>query len=336
MHKYVPRQHHIGHWAQRVVLLSSLFQHSPSLPLPPLDGLVIQDTDAPMTPHEAAMLNISLWSLLTQQDHPLLAHYLAPPTPSTPPLPNQLLTMDRLLGDPLGQAPESPTAPRTCVERVSFLRAFGIFATNNHDTMAYRAVAYAQYGIEGLSHRCPPRRVTLLTRANRRILNQQAIVDWIKAEYGKDVVVVEVGGHSTPQEQVEAFAHTGLMLASHSSQLVNVVFSHPRSAMVEIAPEYYNSDFSEYAHGMGVFFRYALGGIVPGGEVTESMGRCLGMLEECEGDSYCILLKRFEKVCKERQVCCKYMEGFHADMDRVKMAVQHAVNHLNWACGEVW
>ena len=347
VHKYVPRQHHIGHWAQRVVLFSSIFQHSPSLPLPPLDGLIIQDTEGPMTPHEEAMLNISLWSLLTQQDHPLLARYLGAVTPSsslTSPsiaassaLPNQVIGMERLQGDPLGLgAATTGQVPHTCVERVSFLRAFGIFSTNNHDTMAYRAVAYAQYGIEGLSHRCPPRRVTLLTRGNRKILNQQLIVDWIQATFNKEVSVVEIDGSSTPQQQIEAFASSGLMLASHSSQLVNVVFSHPRSAMIEIAPEYYNSDFSEYAHGMGVFFRYAMGGRVEGGEVSESMKKCLGVLDECEGDSYCILLKRFEKVCKERVVCCKYMEGFYADMEKVQMAVQHAINHLNWACGEVW
>ena len=202
--------------------------------------------------------------------------------------------------------------------------------------MAYRAVAYAQYGVTGLSHRCPPRRITLLTRANRRILNQQQLIDWVSTTYNKPVHVVEISSSSTPQQQVDAFASTGLMLASHSSQLVNVVFSHPRSAMVEIAPEYYNSDFSEYAHGMGVFFRYALGGEVPGGQISDGMNKCLALLDECEGDSYCILLKRFERACKERSVCCKYMDGFNADIDKVKIAVQHAVNHLNWACGEAW
>ena len=336
--KYVRGQHHIGHWAQRVVLMSAVMQHSPSIPLPPIDGVVVQDTDAPMSPHESAMLNISLWSMLTKQDHPLLARYLgASPHPSSALLPNQLLPMERLTGSATGlSANASGLPPHTCVERLSYPRSFGIFSTNNHDTMAYRAVAYAQYGVAGLSHRCPPRRIALLTRDNRRILNQQAIIDWVSQTFHKPVDVININSSSTPAEQISAFASTGLLLASHSSQLVNVVFSHPRAAMVEIAPEYYNSDFSEYAHGMGVFFRYALGGKVPGAATTDSMQRCLALLDECEGDSYCILLKRFEKTCKERYVCCKYMDGFEADMDRVKVAVQHAVNHLNWACGEQW
>ena len=340
VHKYVARMHHIGHWAQRVVLLSSLFQHSQALPLPPLDGIVVQDTESPLSAHEEGMLNLSLLSLLTQQDHPLLARYLgattaehSPPPPALAYL-NQVLPYERLTGSPTG-SPAPPT-PYTCVERVSFVKSFGIFSTNNHDTMAMRATAYARYGIDTLSHRCPPRRITLLTRANRRILNQQQLLDWLTATFHKEVHVVEISSQSTPREQVEVFARSGLLLASHSSQLVNVLFSHPRSAMVEVAPEYYNSDFSEYAHGMGVHFTYALGGSVPGAAISDSMRQCMQLLDECEGDSYCILLKRFERACKERVVCCKYMDGFEADMDKIKMAVQRAVNHLNWACGEEW
>ena len=325
VHKYVARVHHIGHWAQRVVLMSAIFQHSLSLPLPPVSGLIIQDTQSPLSPHEQAILNASLYSLLTQQDHPLLAQYL-----SSPPLPNQLILNEQLS---TGWAADSR---QLCVERLSFVKMFGVFSTNSHDTMAFRAVAYKQFGITGLSHRCPPRRITLMTRDNRRILNQQLIVDWIRSEFGKQVSVMQIDDSSTPAQQVEAFASTGLMLASHSSQLVNVMFSHPRSAMVEIAPEYYNSDFSEYAHGMGVFFRYALGGDVPSFAIADSMRRCLDMLAECEGDSFCILLKRFEPACKHREVCCKYKPGFNADLQQVKQAVQQAINHLNWACGEIW
>jgi len=296
-----------------------------SLPLPPLSGIVLQDTGSPLTPHEQAILNITLYSLLTQQDHPLLQSYLT----SSTPIPNQIISYEQLRD---GQAAGQPV----CVERLSFVKMFGIFATNNHDTMAYRAVAYKQYGITGLSHRCPPRHITLLTRDNRKIFNQQAIIDYIQQTYKKTVSVVRITETSTPAEQIRTFAESGLLLASHSSQLVNVMFSHPRSAMIEIAPEYYNSDFSEYAHGMGVFFRYALGGSVPDAEVHSTMRECLRVLNECEGDSYCMLIKRFDNACKKREVCCKYGAGFNADMEVVKVALQHAINHLNWACGELW
>ena len=325
VHKYVGPQHHIGHWAQRLVLFSAIFQHSMALPLPPLSGVVIQDTTSPLSPHEQAILNITLYSLLTQQDHPLLHSYLA----SSRALPNQIIPYEQLrAGVDAGQP--------VCVERLSFLKMFGVFATNNHDTMAFRAVAYKQYGITGLSHRCPPRHITLLTRDNRKILNQQEVVDYIARVYKKSVSVVQISGESTPAEQIRTFAESGLLLAPHSSQLVNVMFSHPRSAMIEIAPEYYNSDFSEYAHGMGVFFRYALGGTVPGVEVHDSMRQCLAVLNECEGDSYCMLVKRFDNVCKKREVCCKYLPGFYANMTQLQVALQHAINHLNWACGETW
>jgi len=325
VHKYVGPQHHIGHWAQRLVLFSAIFQHSMSLPLPPLSGIVLQDTESPLTPHEHAILNTTLYSLLTQQDHPLLHSYLT----SARPIPNQVIPYEQLKA---GAAAGQPV----CVERLSFVKMFGIFATNNHDTMAFRAVAYKQYGITGLSHRCPPRHITLLTRDNRKILNQQEIVDYIKATYKKTVSVVQLSSSSTPAEQIATFASSGLLLASHSSQMVNVMFSHPRSAMIEIAPEWYNSDFSEYAHGMGVFFRYALGGSVPGVQINETMKECLRVLSECEGDSYCLLIKRFDPACKKREVCCKYLPGFVADLEQVKVALQHAINHLNWACGETW
>ena len=313
VHKYVAKQHHIGHWAQRVVLFSAIFQHSMSLPLPPISGLVIQDTESPLTPHEQAILNISLYSLLTQQDHPLIHSYLA----SSRSIPNQIISYEQLTA---GAAAGQPV----CVERLSFVKMFGIFATNNHDTMAFRAVAYKLYGITGLSHRCPPRHITLLTRDNRKILNQQAIIEHIQQTYNKPVSVVQITEASTPAEQIRTFAESGLLLASHSSQLVNVMFSHPRSAMLEIAPEYYNSDFSEYAHGMGVFFRYALGGSVPDAEVHSSMRDCLRALSECEGDSYCMLVKRFDPTCKSREVCCKYGAGFNADLEAVKLALRHA------------
>ena len=263
--------------------------------------------------------------MLTQQNHPLLHSYLT----SARPIPNQVIPYEQLkAGKEAGQP--------VCVERLSFLKMFGVFATNT--TIRWRSGGRVQAirHHTGLSHRCPPRHITLLTRDNRRIFNQQAIVDYIQQAYKKPVSIVQISDKSTPAEQIRTFAESGLLLASHSSQLVNVMFSHPRSAMIEIAPEYYNSDFSEYAHGMGVFFRYALGGSVPGAEVHSSMHDCLRVLSECEGDSYCMLIKRFDPACKKREVCCKYGAGFNADLEVVKVALQHAINHLNWACGETW
>lgn len=87
---------------------------------------------------------------------------------------------------------------------------------------------------------------------------------------------------------------------------------------------------------MGVFFRYALGGTVPNSTIDQSMVNCLDKLKECEGDSHCILVKRFEPACRSRNVCCKYKDGFNADLVAVEKAIQHALNHLNWACAERW
>jgi hypothetical protein len=91
-------------------------------------------------------------------------------------------------------------------------------------------------------------------------LNLNDIKVWLQQNYGKTAVVATINGKSSPRDQIELFAKSGLLISSHSSQLINVMFSHPRSAMIEVTPEFHNSDFSEYAHGMGVFFQYALGG----------------------------------------------------------------------------
>ena len=349
IHKYVNIPH-IAHWAQRVVLLSAIYQHAASIPLPSLYGFIAIDTARPLPPHFEAILNITEYALLAHMPHTYqllmaLEHGHGSQTgimseldtaaantastrrivkPTAPPL---------IMADDLTHLTAVPPS-YTCFERVTFLKAFGIFSTNNHDTMAFRATAYKMYGLSGLSHRCPPRRVTLLYRDSRKVTNMQAIADYILSEYGKVAHLATINETSTPREQITLFAESGLLLSAHSSQLVNVMFSHPRSAMIEIAAEYYNSDFSEYAHGMGVYFQYALGGTVPFGQaVPAGMRDCINILQTCRGDSHCILMKRFE--CKTRNVCCKNLE-FAADMEQVKVALRNAIDHLNWACGEVW
>jgi hypothetical protein len=262
----------------------------------PLSGMVLHDMDLPMSEHETGVFNISLDSVLAHSHHPGLAAYKAGVHLPDSPFQQSNMVFAAELDAALARATEFwtldserikerdrnknrppiegslvPTMPAPqpahmlCYERVTFTRAFGIFATSALDTVAFREAAYRTHSIQTLAHRCPPRRVVMVYRENRGILNWEAIGALVLELTGKPMARETINGESTSRRQVELFASAGMLLSSHSSQLVNVMFSHPLSTMIEVTAEFFNADFSEYAHGMGVHFQYALGGQVQNG-----------------------------------------------------------------------
>lgn len=250
-----------------------------------------------------------------------------------------------ILLDPSSSAGALSSAFPRCYSRLTFTRAFGIFSTSSLDTSSFRRLAYAEHGLTArLAQRCPPRRVVFLYRENRGILNWEAIGRVVREVTGgsfgsgeKEMVRATIDGQSSTRTQVDLFASAGLLLSSHSSQLVNVMYTHPHASMVEVTSEYFNSDFSEYAHGMGVHFQYAIGGEVamPPGEHPDPLVReCTQILSVCRGDSHCILRERYK--CARRRSFVNKNRDFHADLDAVRLAVENAVKHLNWACGGKW
>jgi hypothetical protein len=177
--------------------------------------------------------------------------------------------------------------------------------------------------------------VVLLYRSNRVILNWAEVVSLVKELTGYTAERMTIDGNSSPEEQVRLFASAGLLISSHSSQLINVLFSHPSSALIEASSEFFNADFAEYAHGVGVFFRYALGGVVEDAvqPVDPGIQACTDELSHCEGSSYCILIHRAH--CPPRHDKNK-KKNFHANLTALRVAVTHAKNHLNWACDGLW
>ena len=125
-----------------------------------------------------------------------------------------------------------------------------------------------------------------------------------------------------------------MLLSSHSSQLINVLFSHPSSSMIEVSSEFFNADFAEYAHGMGVFFEYALGGTVVDGNRDAKQEACTAELAACDGDSYCILNRRH--LCNKGRSMKNKPKDFVANLTAVRQAVMHAKRHLDWACMGRW
>ena len=313
VHKWV-RHQHVAHWTQKLMMFQSVWQHSSLFAdrLPPVDSMLFHDTDSDINEHMSVILNASIVSAVD----------------GTTLLDNQH-TRIVWASDIEQRSLKGGYVP---LKRYSMTPHYGIFATHSDDTIAFRSSIYQHFELQPL-RRCPPPQITILYRENRQILNRQAIIDWIKQTYKVDAVIATTNEKMSSYDQVSLFARTGLMLASHSSQVVNVVFSQPGSAVVEIAPEFYNADFAEYAHGMGVFFQYALGGEV---DKTDPLRReqplheeCVQTLSACEGYSWCVVRERYK--CRANTYPNKNL-NFYANMTAVQQAIKNAMGHLDWLC----
>ena len=314
VHKWV-RHQHIAHWAQKLLMFQSVFQHRSLFAplLPPIDALVFHDTDRDINEHQQLILNASLESAL--DDDVALSHQA-----------ERIVWASDI---EMRSGMELPTPLR----RLSFTPHYGIFATHSDDTIAFRDAVYARFGLPPVS-RCPPPQVTFLYRHDRRVLNRDELISWLESEYRISVVVATVNETTASREQVALFARSGLLLGSHSSQLMNVLFSQPGAAVVEVAPEFYNADFSEYAHAMGVFFQYALGGQVdphdPLRAEQPAHEDCVAKLSACNGFSHCVVRERNR--CNVHTFPNKNL-AFIANATAVKIAVRNAMGHLDWLCG---
>lgn len=355
VHKWVS-VHHIAHWAQKLIIWQSLFQHTTELPLPRLDGIVFQDSDLPLSDHESVIFDAVLAAVQPAGRHPVTtaapgkdreghliwAETLNAQRASIEAANAAAAAAATTPAAPGAAAAASPSpAPRvlpqasqlTCFPRLSFTPHYGLFSTHPDDTQRFREKVYSRFSLDGANNRCPPRRAVLLYRHNRGIINRDEIASMLKLEFGIQIEFATIDETSSSQAQVSLFASTGLMLSSHSSQLINVLFSPAGSAMIEVAPEFYNADFSEYAHGMGVFFQYALGGQPRGGVDQPLQRECIDHLSVCEGASYCVLDQRYK--CKNREYPNKNLD-FHANITAVRIAVKNSIQHLNWLCTGRW
>ena len=313
VHKWV-RHPHVAHWTQKLLMFQSVWQHSSLFAdqLPPVDSMLFHDTDSDVNEHMAVIFNASVAAAL--DDTTLL---------------NDQRRRVVWASDIEQRSQRGGYVP---LKRYSMTPHYGIFATHSDDTIAFRESVYKHFDLPPIS-RCPPPQVTILYRENRQILNRQAIIDWIKQTYGVDAVIATTNERTSSYDQVSLFAHSGLLLASHSSQVVNVVFSQPGSVVVEIAPEFYNADFAEYAHGMGVFFQYALGGDVdrsdPQRQEQPLHEECVALLSACEGYSWCVVRERYK--CRAHTYPNKNL-NFYANLTAVQQAVKNAMGHLDWLC----
>jgi hypothetical protein len=101
----------------------------------------------------------------------------------------------------------------------------------------------------------PPRRITVITRiGSRNVINIDEAVDLIRS-YGLDVNWIQEMGHLSFQQQVQAMAETGILLAVHGAGLANVMFMPAHSVVVEITPYIlYASMYRDLAATAGLYY----------------------------------------------------------------------------------
>ena len=104
------------------------------------------------------------------------------------------------------------------------------------DAHVFRMMSYHYVGIkEPTKDEWPPRRITIITRVGtRNVVNIDDGVALIKS-YGLEVNWITEMGVLTFEQQVEAMAKTGILLAIHGAGLANVLFMPAHSVVVEVS-----------------------------------------------------------------------------------------------------
>jgi hypothetical protein len=306
----------------------------------------------------------------------------------------------------------------TCFKRLSWTPHYGEVSYHPKDTDRWRAMMHGHYAemsaVENTERRkksapgapatavaplpayhtpvrdyaldapasCPPRRITLLFRTNRHILNYASVMEllarkfkleWVDPkpqlvptegkpldyskfrfhsalEYAPQLQFVTIDETSTTLDQYRLFTSTGLMLSSHSSQLMNVLFTHPSAGLIEITPWFWNNDFVRYAVGVGVTnYRYLMGGMtfsadaaINGSpavqpESSPAAEKCVEELNKrCQGRGPCILWENYAVDCRSHSNHNKNL-NFHLDsLSALEKIVDEAVEEIERKCEGEW
>lgn len=135
---------------------------------------------------------------------------------------------------PLFQSDLEHPMPARCFAHVSTTSVTAKVASERNEANVFRTRAYDALGIKPQT--CPPPAVTLLFRTEgraRRTLNEAEILAGLSTRHGlRNVTAITINDGTTSEQQVRLFAETGLLLSSHSSQLINMLFSQRGAAVV--------------------------------------------------------------------------------------------------------
>lgn len=159
-----------------------------------------------------------------------------------------------------------PKAPPLCVT--------DIFSLVNYEQMhfsvaqgnSWRKLMHTKLNVP--ISKCPPPRVALLSRTGtdgtpRGIANPE-VISQVAAEFGiKKIDRVTIGAKNSSAEHIALFSSFGLLFSGHSSQLTNLIFSQPNTAVVELVGSFLNNQsFSPFEVGMkeiGILYEVSRG-----------------------------------------------------------------------------
>ncbi|KCV71216.1 hypothetical protein H696_02167 [Fonticula alba] len=190
-----------------------------------------------------------------------------------------------------------------------------------------------------------------------RVMNEE-VIERLLRKYGvRNIARVTTTKDTPTKEQASLFYNSGLILSPHSSQLVNLVFTPANASIIEMAPAYFNSDFSQIAEVLTQNYHFVIGGYATGDPVsltTEEkahLAMCNARYAYCNGRlDKCSVRASFENI-KDHQpkgncssgspAYAKYSKAvksrdFYVDEAGLERAIKSALYRLHQACGGSW
>ena len=300
--------HQIGHWMEQNILFHSVFLNAAGYNLPRVDRI--------------AFLKAPVMNEVESFFYGLATSNLGYQIPEPP-----LFSLKRPI----------------CMQRCSTSGLLAVIATSLDDAMAFRATAskltHANLTISTKVDNCPSPKTYILVRTEpvtrlRKFLNMDAVKTLLTEELGiVDLSVVSTSQAISAVDQAKLFGEFGLMISTHSSQLVFSIFGQSGAAIVEAAVTFFNDDFAEIAQRAGLFYRMAIGGAVPSSTSEITPAGCNKAFSSCRGEPEC-----FEK----HATCTKLERGeikeldFEVDLEALRSSTRQAIDHLHEACGGNW
>jgi len=313
--KYVPGKH-FGHWAEALSIFHSIFLHNKAYGLSPLSGFVLLQEKPPLTNHEENFMNIALAGLESYTE--------------------------RIWSTDLNEGGGK------CFQAGFSSTITGRIATHSQDGSLFRMRAYDHFGFQVQD--CPPPKTLLLHRSGstrqRKILNEDELEQTLRKLGIQDIERVTVSDQTNSLSQALLFHSAGLVISPHGSELLNMVFSHPNTAFIEVVPTILNFDFAQIGLDLGTPLWFSVGGTVPGIQEPGVVSNCNKIFKNCVGEPRCCRQKEKENLsCQKSQkgpgTFADYVkevkhQDFYADAKAFERVVSEMLKKLKTNCHGNW
>jgi len=203
------------------------------------------------------------------------------------------------------------------------------FATNQQDGSLLRSRAFDYFGFD--MQECPPAKTIILHRSGekrrREITNEEELIKSLKKLGVVDIERATISHLNSSLEQAYLFNQAGLLISPHGSELVNIIFSQPKAALIEVTPTIFNFDFAQMGIDLGNPLWFSIGGTpsdmsAPPPEID----KCNQLFKNCVGEPRCCRQKE-----KDSVECAKPSNGNNANNKVAYSDYAKTVKHLNFA-----